>query len=120
MKPSGIFATVGDTRNVKSIAGIGALALAATGTNQATALQLSADLNQITSSVVGGGVRLPATEEGAEIWIRNDSGQTIAIYPFETSGTTINAGAASVSLPTAKTMVLKALSPTIWASLLSA
>jgi hypothetical protein len=52
------------------------------------------------------------------VGIRNDSGQTITIYPK--SGSTINAGASTLSLATAKTVLLFAPSATTWASVLTA
>jgi len=102
------------------ISGTGAAGLVAVGTNAATALQLSYSQNAITTSSVSTGVKLPPTEQGNEIWIRNDSGQTITVYPFETSGTTFNAAAASVTIATAKTMVLKAVTSTYWMTILTA
>jgi hypothetical protein len=51
--------------------------------------------------------------------IRNDSGQTITVYPFSTA-TTMNAAAASVTLATAKTMLVKATSATTWVTLTGA
>ena len=65
------------------------------------------------------GAELPPTEAGAMVGIRNDSGQTITIYPYNTSST-INAAATSVTLATAKSMILFAPSATTWASVTSA
>lgn len=104
----------------QTITGGGATGLIALGTNQATALQLSASQNVITTSSASTGVKLQATEAGNEVWIRNDSGQTITVYPFETSGTTFNAAASTVTIATAKTMVLKAASSTVWMTILTA
>lgn len=102
------------------IAGTGTTGLVAVGSTQATALQLSASQNAITTSSASTGVKLPATQMGSEIWIRNDSGQTITVYPFETAGTTFNAAAANVTVATAKTIVFKAVTSTYWMSLLTA
>lgn len=102
------------------IAGIGTTGLVAVGSTQATALQLSASQNAITTSSASTGVKLPATQMGSEIWIRNDSGQTITVYPFETSGTTFNAAAANVTVATAKTAVFRAVTSTYWLSILTA
>lgn len=102
------------------IGGNGAAALVAVGTTAATALQLSAGQNAITTSAASTGVKLQPTAAGNEVWIRNDSGQTITVYPFETAGTTFNAAAANVTIATAKTMVLKALSSTYWMTILTA
>ena len=52
------------------------------------------------------------------VGVRNDSGQTIVIYPK--SGSTINAAASSLNVATAKTVILFATSATTWASVLTA
>lgn len=98
-------------------AGGGATGLVATGTTAADALQLSASWNAITTSAASTGVKLPAVSQGF-MGIRNDSGQTITIYPQ--TGATVNAAAASVTIATAKTMILFQTSPTTWASVLTA
>tara|TARA_R110000868_G_scaffold92457_2_gene256602 strand:- start:11041 stop:11358 length:318 start_codon:yes stop_codon:yes gene_type:complete len=102
----------------QSISGTGATGLVAVGTNLATALQLSNSWNAITTSSSGTGVILPPTEAGAVVGIRNDSGQTIKVYPK--SGSTVNAAASDVDLATAKTMLLFATSATTWASITTA
>jgi outer membrane lipoprotein SlyB len=98
-------------------AGGGVTGLVATGTTATDALQLSASFNAITTSAASTGVKLPATS-GGWIAIRNDSGQTITIYPQ--TGATINAAAASITLATAKAMLLFQTSATTWASILTA
>jgi len=103
----------------ETICGTGAVGLVATGTTAADALQLSVSNNTITTSAASTGVKLPPTESGARMIIRNDSGQTITVYPFNTS-TTMNAGATSVTLATAKTMLLVGMSATTWATLTGA
>lgn len=120
MIPSHVLASGNSPMATRSIAGGGATGLVAVGTNQATALQLSTTTNAITTSSASTGVKLPPTEEGMEIWIRNDSGQTITVYPFETSGTTFNAAASNVTVVTAKTIIFKAASATYWVSILTA
>ena len=117
--PSRILSSGNSPLATTSIAGDGATGLVAVGTNAATALQLSAVWNSITTSSSGTGVKLPPTEVGAMVGVRNDSGQTIKVYPFDTSST-VNAGAASVDIATAKTMILFATSSTTWASVLTA
>lgn len=104
----------------QTITGGGASGLVAVGSSQTDALQLSASQNAITTSSASTGVKLQKTEAGNEVWIRNDSGQTITVYPFETSGTTFNAAASSVTVATAKTAVFKALSATYWMSITTA
>lgn len=116
--PSHVLAAGNSPLSARSICGGGATGLVAVGTNLATALQLSATWNTITTSAGSTGVALPPTEEGMVIGIRNDSGQTISVYPK--SGSTVNAAASSVTLATALTMLLFATSATTWASITSA
>ena len=120
MITSNILSSGSSPQLAQVIAGNGATGLVAVGSSQADALQLSASQNAITTSSASTGVKLPKTEMGNEIWIRNDSGQTITVYPFETSGTTFNAAAANVTVATAKTIVFKAVSSTYWISILTA
>jgi len=112
--PSRILSAGNSPLATVSIAGDGATGLVAVGSTAADALQLSAVWNTITTSSASTGVKLPPTEAGAMVGIRNDSGQTVTVYPATSS--TINAGASSVTLATAKTMILFATSATTWAS----
>lgn len=116
--PSRVLASGTSPLATISICGDGSTGLVAVGTNLATGLQLSAVWNAITTSSSGTGVILPPTEAGAIVGIRNDSGQTIAVYPK--TGSTINAAASSVNLATALTMICFATSATTWASVTSA
>jgi hypothetical protein len=116
--PSRILSAGNSPLATVSIAGDGATGLVAVGSTAADALQLSAVWNTITTSSSGTGVKLPPTEVGAMVGIRNDSGQTVTVYPATSS--TINAAAASVTLATAKTMILFATSATTWASVTTA
>ncbi len=84
-----------------AIAGGGATGLVAVGSTSADALQLSASWNAITTSSASTGVILPVAT-GGFCGIRNDSGQTIKVYPG--TGKTINAAASSVDLATATAM----------------
>jgi hypothetical protein len=116
--PSRVLAAGNSPLSTVSISGDGATGLVATGTTIADALQLSAVWNTITTSSASTGVILPPTEAGAVVGIRNDSGQTITVYPKD--GSTINAGASTLSVATAKTVLLFAPSSTTWASILTA
>ena len=116
--PSRVLASGNSPLSTTSICGDGATALVAVGSTIADALQLSAVWNTITTSSSGTGVILPPTEVGAMIGIRNDSGQTVTVYPK--AGSTINAGASTLSFATAKTVILFATSATTWASVLTA
>ena len=116
--PSQVLSAGNSPLSTIAINGDGATGLVATGTTIADALQLSNSWNTITTSSASTGVILPPTEMGAVVGIRNDSGQTITVYPK--SGSTVNAAASSVTLATAKTMLLFAPSATTWASITTA
>lgn len=98
-------------------AGGGATGLVAVGSTAGTALQLSASWNAITTSAGSTGVMLPKAS-GGFCGIRNDSGQTIVVYP--PTGSTINAAASSVTLATATSMFCAQSSATTWFSITSA
>jgi hypothetical protein len=117
--PSRIQGSGNSPLSATNICGDGAVGLVALGSTAATALQLSAVNNTITTSAASTGVKLPPCEVGAEMIIRNDSGQTITVYPYATT-TTMNAAASSVTLATAKTMLVKATSATTWVSITGA
>ncbi len=116
--PSRVQASGNSGLATTSICGDGATGLVALGTTIADALQLSAVWNTITTSSASTGVILPPTEVGAMIGIRNDCGQTVTVYPK--SGSTINAAASTLSVATAKTVILFATSATTWASVTTA
>jgi len=116
--PSRVQASGNSGLATTSICGDGATGLVALGSTIADALQLSAVWSTIATSSASTGVILPPTEVGAMIGIRNDSGQTVTVYPK--AGSTINAAAANLSVATAKTVILFATSATTWASVLTA
>lgn len=116
--PSRVLASGNSPLSTTSICGDGATGLVALGSTIADALQLSAVWNTVTTSSASTGLILPPTEVGAMVGVRNDSGQTIIIYPK--SGSTINAAASSLNVATAKTVILFATRATTWASVLTA
>lgn len=117
--PSRILASGNSPLATISIAGDGATGLTAAGTTTTDALQLSAVFNTLSTVAASTGVKLPPTEAGAMVGIRNDGASTVTIYPYNTSST-VNAAATSVTLAAAKTMILFATSATTWASVTGA
>lgn len=116
--PSQVLASGNTPMATIAISGSGATGLVAVGSSITDALQLSAVWNTLTTSSASTGVILPPTEAGAVIGLRNDSGQTVTIYPK--AGSTINAGSSTVTVATAKTVLLFATSATTWAMILTA
>jgi len=88
-------------------------ALAATGTDQASALALSTPYSFIASGEANAGVALPANagRVGEEWVIWNHTGQTIIVYAAP--GDTISGGA-SQALADGSTMRLVAITATLW------
>ena len=114
--PSRVLASGNSGLATISICGDGATSLVAVGTTQATALQLSAVFNAITTSSASTGLKLPPCEAGAMVYIYNLSGQTLQIYSNGTE--TMNAavaGATGVALGNTKTAICFATSATTWA-----
>lgn len=114
--PSRVLASGNSGLATISICGDGATGLVAVGTNQATALQLSAVFNAITTSSASTGLKLPPCEAGAMVYIYNLSGQTLQIYSNGTE--TMNAavaGATGIALGNTKTAICFATSATTWA-----
>lgn len=72
------------------IIGGSAIGLTATGNSQATALQLTADVNTVSTTASGTGVKLPKCEKGAMVVVNNMGAQTLKVYPYETSGVTVD------------------------------
>lgn len=116
--PSRILASGNSPLATISIAGDGATALTATGTTQATALQLSAVMNAIGTTAASTGVKLPPCEAGAVVYVYNGGANTLQIYSNETAGVTMNAavaGSTGVALGTLKTAICLGTSATTWA-----
>ncbi len=65
----------------QAIQGTVANNLTATGTTQATALPLGADLNNVTTVAASSGVIMPAMNPGDEIVVRNGGANALSLYP---------------------------------------
>jgi hypothetical protein len=114
--PSRVLASGNSGLATISICGDGATGLVAVGSTQATALQLSAVFNAITTSSASTGVKLPPCEAGAMVYIYNLAGQDLRIYSNGTE--TLNAavaGATGVLVGNTKTAICFATSATTWA-----
>ena len=116
--PSRVLASGNSGLATISICGDGATGLVAVGSTQATALQLSAVFNAVTTSAASTGVKLPPCEAGAVVYIYNLAGQDLRIYTNEATGVTMNAavaGATGVLAGNTKTAMCFATSATTWA-----
>lgn len=71
--------------SAKSINGSIATGLTAAGTTLATALDLTADTNAISTCASGAGVQLPATEIGDSVEVYNGGANACTVYPDATN-----------------------------------
>ncbi len=97
----------------------GAGAVTGAGTTATDAAAITSGTLVTLAGANNSGVKLPPTEVGMEFWFRNDTGNTIILYP-NTTATTINAAAASLSIATARTVVVKAITSTTLVSITAA
>ena len=116
--PSRVQASGNSGLATTSICGDGATALVATGSTAADALQLSACYNSIGTAASSTGVKLPPTEAGAMVVVYNGGAQTLTVYP--STGSTINAAAASLSVTATTRVLFVATSATTWVSIAGA
>ena len=65
----------------QNIAGDAATTLAATGTTNADALQLNAAINNVTTTALNTGVKLPPTEVGGSVVVANLGANALLVYP---------------------------------------
>jgi len=68
--------------------------ITATGTVQGNAALLSNNINIVTTAPVNSGVKLPIAVAGYRVIIRNNSANTISVYP--NTGANINSGGTNV------------------------
>lgn len=102
---------------VQNIGQIADSAVTATGSTQADAYAIKADVTEVTTTASSTGVILPASAApGDFFWIYNIGAQTLSVYP--PVGQSINAVAANgaYSQATAKVGYYQMVSATRWAA----
>lgn len=103
-------------KHAHAILGTAAATVAAAGTNQSTATQLTADHNLVATCTTGQGVKLPAMTFGDEVWVGNGTTDTgmceVLVYPV--SGGKLNGQTANTPLGIAvqKAAVFRAINST--------
>jgi len=101
----------------QAVGGTVATGLVATGSTAATALQLGAVNNYVTTSAASTGVMLPTGGAGDCVFIMNRAGQALVVYP--PTGATVNA-TTSFSQTSAKGALYFYASATVIEPILSA
>lgn len=118
--PSRVLSSGNSGLATTSICGDAATALTAAGSNQATALQLSAVYNTVGTTASSTGVLLPPSEAGAMVTVHNDGANTLQVYAPVGSTIDTIASATGVSIATTKRRLFICTSSTTWSSLLGA
>lgn len=91
--------------------------LTATGSSATDALQVNAAIVRVSTTAASTGIKLPAPEAGAMMFVRNAGASTLTVYP--PTGSTID-GAASVTIATVKATLFVGTSGTTWVTLAGA
>lgn len=80
-----------------SICGDGVSTTTAAGTSAGNATQITYVYTNVNSAAVGTGVRLPQTEAGATVIVKNSTANPITVYPYDANSSINNAGFGTIS-----------------------
>ena len=98
-----------------SICGDGNASVTAAGTSAGNATQLTYVYNNVTTAASGTGVKLPQTEMGETIIVKNGGANALKVYPYDTNSSINSAGFGTVN-PDCSAMFY-AVSNTLWEEL---
>jgi hypothetical protein len=113
--PSRVLGAGVDSLKTVSICGDGINTATAAGTSAGNALQLTYVYTNVDSAAVGTGVRLPPTEAGATVIVKNSTANPITVYPYDAGSSINNAGFGTIN-PDCSAMFF-AVSNTLWEEL---
>ena len=98
-----------------SICGDGNASVVAAGTSAGNATVITYVYNNVTTVAAGAGVRLPPTEMGETIIVRNGGANPLLVYPYD-SGSSINSSGSGL-INTGCSAMFYAVSNTVWEEL---
>ena len=113
--PSRVLGAGVDSLKTVSICGDGISTATAAGTSAGNALQLTYVYTNVNSAAVGTGVRLPPTEMGETVIVKNSAVNPITVYPYDTGSSINNVGFGTIN-PDCSAMFF-AVSNTLWEEL---
>lgn len=113
--PSRVLGSGVNSLSTISICGDGVTGLTAAGTSAGNATQLTYVYNNITTAASGTGVKLPQTEMGETIIVRNGGANPLKVYPYDANSSINSAGFGTVN-PDCSAMFY-AVSNTLWEEL---
>jgi hypothetical protein len=113
--PSRVLGAGVDSLKTVSICGDGISTATAAGTSAGNALQLTYVYTNVDSAAVGTGVKLPQTEAGATVIVKNSTANPITVYPYDTGSSIDNAGSGTINADCSA--MFFAVSNTLWEEL---
>lgn len=113
--PSRVLGSGVNSLSTVSICGDGTSAVTAAGTSAGNATALTHVYNNVTTVGSGAGVKLPPTEMGETIIVRNGGASALTVYPYEATSTINSAGSGLIN-PGCSALFF-AVSNTVWEEL---
>jgi hypothetical protein len=113
--PSRVLGSGVNQLSTVSICGDGNAAVTAAGTSAGDATVITYVYNNVTTVGSGAGVKLPPTEMGETIIVKNSGANTLTVYPYDTGSSINNAGFGTIN-PDCSAMFY-AVSNTLWEEL---
>jgi hypothetical protein len=113
--PSRVLGAGVDSLKTVSICGDGISTATAAGTSAGNALQLTYVYTNVDSAAVGTGVRLPPTEMGETVIVKNSTANPITVYPYDAGSSIDNAGSGTINADCSA--MFFAVSNTLWEEL---
>ena len=113
--PSRVLGAGVDSLKTVSICGDGTSTATAAGTSAGNALQLTYVYTNVDSAAVGTGVRLPPTEMGETVIVKNSTANPITVYPYDAGSSIDNAGSGTINADCSA--MFFAVSNTLWEEL---
>jgi hypothetical protein len=113
--PSRVLGAGVNSLSTVSICGDGTATTTAAGTSAGNATQLTYVYTNVNSAAAGTGVKLPQTEMGATIIIKNSAANNITVYPYDTNSSINNAGLGTINAGCSA--LFFAVSNTLWEEL---
>jgi hypothetical protein len=113
--PSRVLGSGINSLSTVSICGDGASAVTAAGTSAGNATELTHVYNNVSTVGSGEGVKLPPTEMGETIIVRNGGANQLTVYTYDAGSTINNAGTGLINI--GSSALFFAVSNTVWEEL---
>ena len=113
--PSRVLGSGVNSLSTVSICGDGNASVSAAGTSAGNATQLTFVYNNVTTVGSGAGVKLPQTEMGETIIVRNGGANPLLVYPYDANSSINSVGSGLIN--TGCSALFFAVSNTVWEEL---